>query len=208
MQNVLADLCLETEAATALAIRLARAYDLQSANAQERAFARIATPLAKYWICKRAVGHVAEALECLGGNGYVEESGLPRLYREIPLNSIWEGSGNIMCLDVRRALAREPETVEALLAEIMPQAGCDGRLGAWVARIKEDLAQDDRGESDARWFAERVALALQGALLIRNASSAVAEAFCASRLSGAGGRCFGTLPAGCDGTAILERASP
>jgi putative acyl-CoA dehydrogenase len=206
MQNVLADLALEAEAATVLALRLARAYDQQSTDAQERAFARIATPLAKYWICKRTMSHVAEALECLGGNGYVEESIMPRLYRESPLNSIWEGSGNIMCLDVRRALAREPETVEALLAEIMPQAGRDRRLDSWVAQIKEDLAQDDRGEAGARWFAERVALALQAALLIRHAPAAIAEAFCASRLSGQWGHCFGTLPGGCDITAILERA--
>jgi putative acyl-CoA dehydrogenase len=208
MQNVLADLCLEAEAATALAVRLARAYDLQDTSARERALARIATPLAKYWVCKRAVGHVAEALECLGGNGYVEESVMPRLYRETPLNSIWEGSGNIMCLDVRRALAREPETVEALLAEVTPEASSDGRLGAWVAKVKEDLARDDRGEAGARWFAERVALALQAALLVRHAPAAVAEAFCASRLSGEGGHCFGTLPGGCDVPAILERAGP
>jgi putative acyl-CoA dehydrogenase len=208
MQNVLADLALEAEAATALAVRLARAYDLQDTSARERAFARVATPVAKYWVCKRGVAHVAEALECHGGNGYVEESILPRLYREIPLNSIWEGSGNIMCLDVRRALAREPEAVEALLAEVAPQAGSDPRLGAWVAKLQEGLAREDPGEAGARGFTEKVALALQAALLIRHAPPAVAEAFCASRLSGEWGRCFGTLPAGCDLAAILERASP
>jgi putative acyl-CoA dehydrogenase len=206
MQNVLADLCLEVEAATALTLRLARAYDAPQADRRERSFARVATPLAKYWICKRAIAHVAEALECLGGNGYVEESILPRLYRESPLNSIWEGSGNVMCLDVRRALAREPEAAEALWTEMHVAASSEPRLGAWVAQLRQETHQADTEEAGARRLVERLALALQASLLVRWAPPALAEAFCASRLSGNGGRCFGTLPVGTDCGAILERA--
>jgi putative acyl-CoA dehydrogenase len=206
MQNVLADLCLEAAAATMLSMRLARAFDLQSSKPSERALARIATPVAKYWICKRAPAQVAEALECLGGNGYVEESILPRLYREAPLNSIWEGSGNVICLDVRRALAREPETVEALLAEIAPEAHADIRLGAVVARIRKELADASEREGEARQLVERLALSLEAALMIRAAPPAIAEAFSASRFSSDWGRCFGTLPSGLDYEAIIEWA--
>ncbi|MFL6291077.1 MAG: isovaleryl-CoA dehydrogenase [Thermoanaerobaculia bacterium] len=193
MRNVLADLALESEAATTAMMRLARAYD-----AAETPFRRLATAVLKYWTCKRSPVHAAEALECLGGNGYVEEWPLARLYREAPLNSIWEGSGNIQCLDVLRAIAKTPESLEAVLDEIS-QAG-DERLDAWVANLREDLS-----ESRARRFVERLALALQGSLLIRHAPAAVADAFCATRLAGEGGRAFGTLPAGTDFAAILER---
>jgi putative acyl-CoA dehydrogenase len=170
------------------------------------------TPAAKYWVCKRAPTAVAEALEVLGGNGYVEESVLPRLYREAPLNSIWEGSGNVMCLDLLRALGREPAGLDAFRAELWRSRGGDRRLDAWTAALDRDLGAgrdpDDAQEGQARRLAERMALALQGALLVRHAPAAVADAFCASRLAGDGGRAFGTLPGGADCTAILERTRP
>jgi len=200
MENVLADLCLESEAATVTALRLARAYDRRAEDAQEAAFARIATAIAKYWVCKRGPGHTAEALECLGGNGYVEESGMPRIYRQQPLQSIWEGSGNVVCLDVLRALEREPGTLEALLAEIR-LAEDDG-----LAALAEAAAAE-ADEASARVAVERLALALQASLLVRHAPTPVAEAFRAARLAG-GGHAYGTLPAGVDTSAILERHRP
>jgi putative acyl-CoA dehydrogenase len=196
MTNVLADLCLESEAATATAFRLAGAYDRG-----ESAFARIATAVAKYYVCKRGAGHAAEALECLGGNGFVEESQLPRFYRQQPLNAIWEGSSNVICLDVLRALRREPETLDAFLAEC--RLGGDERLD--VDALQRELHDPD--ESQARRVVERMALALQASLLIRNAPAVVADAFCASRL-GDGGHAYGTLPAGVDALTIVERHRP
>lgn len=190
MRNVLADLCLESEAATVTALRLARAYD-----AGETAFARIATPVAKYWLCKRGPGHAAEALECLGGNGYVEESGLPRVYRQQPLLSIWEGSGNVVCLDVLRAMQREPETVEALLAEFEPP---------WRGDAEAALAEAD--EAGARRLVERLAVALQGSLLLRYAPAEVADAFLAR--SRAGRFAYGTLGKDVDSGSIVERHRP
>ncbi len=207
MRNVLADLALESEAATALAMRLARAWDRQDDPA-ETAFRRIATPAAKYWVCKRTPVAVAEALEVVGGNGYVEESVLPRLYREAPLNSIWEGSGSIMCLDVLRAMARQPETLEAVQAELARAAGADRRLDAFVAALAADLRRPAEAETQARRLVERVALALQGALLVRHAPPAVADAFCASRLAGDRSGAFGTLPPTVDFGALVERARP
>jgi putative acyl-CoA dehydrogenase len=211
MRNVLADLAVESEAATALALRLAGAWDRPDDPA-EAAFRRIATPAAKYWLGKRAPVAIVEALEVLGGNGYVEESVLPRLYREAPLNSIWEGSGNVMCLDVLRALGRQPETADAVRAELRAAAGLDRRLDAHVAALDTELAVAavgrDETEVQARRLVERLALALQGALLVRHAPPAVADAFCASRLGGDGGRTFGTLPAKADVAAIVERAWP
>jgi putative acyl-CoA dehydrogenase len=187
MQNVLADLCVESEAATAIALRLARAFDRG-----EAAFARIATPVAKYWVCKRGPAHAAEALECLGGNGYVEESGLPRVYRQQPLQSIWEGSGNIQCLDVLRALEREPETADAFLAELEPpyRAGAEAALGA-------------ADEAGARRLVERLAVALQGSLLLRHAPAAVADAFRARD-----GGAYGALPTSLDLRSIIDRHLP
>ena len=196
MQNVLADLCLESEAATVTALRLARAYDRRATDEREAAFARIATAIAKYWICKRGPGHAAEALECLGGNGYVEESGMPRIYRQQPLQSIWEGSGNVVCLDVLRALQREPESLEALLDEIA-LAG-EPELSA---AAEEAAAETD--EARARVTVERLALALQASLLVRHAPAAVADAFRART-----GSAYGTLPAGVDTAAIVERHRP
>ena len=196
MRNVLADLCVESEAATVTALRLARAYDRRATDAREAAFARIATAIAKYWVCKRGPAHAAEALECLGGNGYVEESGMPRVYRQQPLLSIWEGSGNVVCLDVLRALQREPETLEALRNEIA-LAG-DAELTA-----DADAAVAEADEAGARRAVERLAVALQAALLIRHAPAAVADAFRARA-----GTAYGTLPPGADTAAIIERHRP
>ncbi len=202
MRNVLADLCLESEAATATALRLARAYDRRAAgDEQEATFARIATAVAKYWICKRGPAHAAEALECLGGNGYVEESGLPRVYRQQPLLSIWEGSGNVVCLDVVRAVEREPGTADALLAEIR-LADHSGATGL----AERALAELD--EARARSAVERLALALQASLLVRYAPPAVADAFCAARLSGEQRLGYGALPARTELEAIVDRHRP
>jgi putative acyl-CoA dehydrogenase len=206
MTGVLADLALESEAATALSLRLARAFDRQD-DAGETAFRRLMTPAAKYWICKRGIMLSGEAMEVLGGNGYVEESIMPRLYREMPVNSIWEGSGNIMCLDVLRALQRTPEAADALRAELTPARGADRRLDAFLARLDSALAAPP-DEAAARRLAEAIVLAVQGALLVRFAPPAIADAFCASRLDSGRGAAFGTLPAGIDHRAIVERAAP
>jgi putative acyl-CoA dehydrogenase len=207
MTNVLADLAVESEAATVLAMRLAGAFDRAAADPREAAFRRLATAVAKYWVCKRGPAAAAEALECLGGNGYVEESGMPRLYREAPLNSLWEGAGNVNCLDVLRAMVRQPAAVEAVREEVAMAAGADRRLDAAAARLERDLGEQP-GEQQARRLVERLALLLQGALLVRHGHPAVADAFCASRLAGDWGAVFGTLPAGLDLPAIVERATP
>jgi len=206
MTNVLADLALETEAAVALAFRLAHAFD-RGEHPREAALRRLLTPAAKYWICKRCPPMVAEALEALGGNGYVEEGPMPRLYRQAPLNSLWEGAGNLMALDALRALGRGPEPAEALAAELAPAKGGDRRLDRHMVATLEALARPV-AEAEARRLCEDVALAVQGALLVRFAPAAVADGFCASRLAGGCGRCFGTLPAGVDAQAIVARATP
>jgi putative acyl-CoA dehydrogenase len=205
MRAVLADLALESEAASVLTLRLARAYDRRQAGDEaEAAFARLATAVAKFWVCKRAPTMVGEALECLGGNGYVEESGMPRIYREAPLNSIWEGSGNVICLDVLRALAKEPRSLEAVINELELARGGDKRLDAHLDELGAQLADRSPPEPRARRLVEALALALQGALLVRFAPPAVADAFCASRLAGDCGRTYGTLPAKSDLKKILE----
>jgi putative acyl-CoA dehydrogenase len=201
MRNVLADLALESEAATVTAMRLARSYD----EPGDAAFKRIGTAVAKYWTCKRAVPHAAEALECFGGNGYVEESGMPRLYREAPLNGIWEGSGNVISLDVLRALVKTPETFDAFFAEVEQAKGADARLDAYVEQTRDAFADPATLEVRARRVVERMALSLQGSLMVRHAPPAVADAFVASRLDGDSGRAFGTLPAGVDFEAIIDR---
>ena len=208
MQNVLADLAIESEAATALMLRLARAFDEAERDPRERAFARIATAVAKYWVCKRAPHAIYEAMECLGGNGYVEESVLPRLYREAPVNAIWEGSGNVICLDVLRAIVREPETVPALLDELRLARGADRRLDAALTALERELADVADAEARARRLVERIALALQASLLARSAPAAVSDAFCASRLGGEGHLTFGTLPPETPFREIVERATP
>jgi putative acyl-CoA dehydrogenase len=205
MQNVLADLCIESEAATITAMRLARAYDNADGDRQETLFKRLATAVSKYWICKRAPSHAGEALECFGGNGFVEESGMPRLYRGAPLNSIWEGSGNVIALDVLRALAKTPDALDAFMAEVDEAGGSEPRLDAFVAELKSDLTDFTDMEQRARSVVERMALALQGSLLVRHGDQAVADGFCASRLGGEGGRVYGTLPAGIDFQTIIDR---
>jgi len=205
MESVLADLALEVEAATALALRLARAYDEAPADPGARAFARIATAVAKYWVCKRAPAMIYEAMECLGGNGYVEESPLPRLYREAPVNAIWEGSGNVICLDVLRAMVREPESLPTLLAELRLARGAHPALDAWTAALERDLADPTDAEARARDLVERLALALQASLLLRAAPSAVGEGFCAARLGARASLLFGALPAGVPRDPILRR---
>jgi putative acyl-CoA dehydrogenase len=199
MQNVLADLAVESEAATAAAFRVARAYD-----EDDVAFRRFATAVMKYWVCKRATPHAAEALECLGGNGYVEESGMPRLLRDSPLNSIWEGSGNVAALDVLRATLKEPEGLPAFLAECEQARGASALLDAHLDRLRA-YAPAAEPQFEARRMVEELAVGLQASLLVRHAPAAVADAFCASRL-GEGGRVYGTLPPGVDAPAIVERA--
>jgi putative acyl-CoA dehydrogenase len=205
MANVLADLALESEAATQLAMRLARAYDEEDDAAM--IFRRVVTPAAKFWICKRAPAVAAEAMEVLGGNGYVEEFNLARIYREAPVNSIWEGSGNIMCLDVLRALARTPSALDLVMEELREPAGADRRLGEFVTRLRRVTASAADSDFQGRVFARDLALALQAALLIRYAPPFVSDAFCASRLDG-GSAAFGLLPKGVDTDALIARAGP
>jgi putative acyl-CoA dehydrogenase len=204
MTNVLADLALECEAATVLTFRLARAYDEDDGVAQ--VFRRVVTPAAKFWICKRTPMVTLEAMEVLGGSGYIEESIMPRLYREAPVNSIWEGSGNVMCLDVLRAFGRTQNAGEVLRAEL---AGTDARLNAFAQKLEARMSAADRNdESQARVLVRDLVLALQAALLIKHSPHAVSDAFCASRLGGDAGGAFGTLPRGADIRAIAERAAP
>ncbi|MFE2544063.1 acyl-CoA dehydrogenase family protein [Actinacidiphila glaucinigra] len=206
MRNVIADLGLESEAATTLALRVAGAVDrARRGDAQEQAFLRLATAVGKYWVCKRQPAAVAEALECLGGNGYDEASGMPRLYREAPLNGIWEGSGNVNALDVLRALTREPDSLEAFRAEVEAAAGGDARLDEAWRQVRGELVLTEDAPLRARRLVERLALVLQGSLLVRHAPAPVADAFCASRLAGDRGLAFGTLPAGTDLAAVIGR---
>ena len=209
MRNVLADLAVETEAAQALALRLARAFD-GGDDEQESLLRRVLTPAAKYWICKRGPMVGAEAMEVLGGNGYVEDGVMARVYRQMPLNSIWEGSGNVMCLDMLRAMAKHPRCLEALAAEVAPALGRDRRFDAFVARLQDGLRRPEDMEARSRQVTQAIALAIQGALLVRFAPPPVAEAFCATRLADAafGGGAFGTLPGNSGFDAILQRAWP
>jgi putative acyl-CoA dehydrogenase len=200
MRNVLADLAVESEAATTVAMTLAGTTDA--------AFRRLGLAVTKYWVCKRGPAHAAEALECLGGNGYIEDSGMPRLYREAPLMSIWEGSGNVAALDALRAMAREPECVKAFFGQLDASRGADQRLDAAVDSLRTELSDLSDVELRARRLVERMALTLQGALLVRHGHPAIADAFCASRLSGDWGVAFGTLPRGVDLGAIIERGLP
>jgi len=205
MQNVLADLALEWEAATLLALRLARAFDAGKEDQRERQFARIVTPVAKYWVCKRINALAVEAMECLGGGGYVEESPLARLYREAPVNGIWEGSGNVISLDVLRSIAREPASLDAFFAELADAAAGEPKLASVAEALKSELAETATLETRARRIVEEMAIALQAALMVRHAPSAVAGAFIATRLEGDWGACFGTLPATVDSAAIVRR---
>ncbi len=206
MQGVLADLAIEAEAATMLAFRLAGAFDRAARDEREQALTRLLTPVAKYWLCKRLPAFVAEALECLGGNGYLEDWPLARLYREAPLNGIWEGSSNVMCLDVLRAMRKTPAAARVLFDTMVPARQYAPGLGPHLARLAA-VAHASDSERDARHITENVALAIQAALLAEHAPSAIADAFIATRLGSEGGRAFGTLPAGVDAAAILRRAS-
>ncbi|VAZ71949.1 Putative acyl-CoA dehydrogenase AidB [Mycobacterium persicum] len=207
MRNVLADLAVEAEAATIVAMRMAGATDNAArGDHKEALLRRIGLAASKYWVCKRSTPHAAEALECLGGNGYVEDSGMPRLYREAPLMGIWEGSGNVSALDTLRAMATRPECVEVLFDDLATSAGQDARLDRHVERLREQLGDLDTIQYRARKIAEDICLALQGSLLVRHGHPAVAEAFLATRLGGQWGGAFGTLPTGLDLAPILERA--
>jgi len=205
MRNVLADLIVESEAATALAMRIARGFDAAADDDAQRLFARLAVAVGKFWINKRLPGVVCEAMECHGGNGYVEESIMPRLYREAPVNGIWEGSGNVICLDILRAMQREPDSIAAFLDETGAARGADRRLDAAIGALEAALANPADAEMRARRIARRMALVLQATLLVQHAPNAVADAFCASRLDAGGADTYGTLAPNTDFDAILER---
>ena len=208
MQNVLADLTVESEAATLLVMRVAQSFDAAARDKAARSFARIVTAVAKYWVCKRAPGFVFEALECQGGNAYIEESVMPRLYREAPLNSVWEGCGNVICLDILRAMAQDPATIDTYRAELERARDADPRLDRTIDDLGTLFANPAILEPRSRQLAETMALALQAALLLQYGRPAVAEAFCATRLDGAGGFAHGTLPEGHDLRAIIDGARP
>ncbi len=206
MQNVLADLELETEAATHMAFRVARALDSAvDGDTREAGFSRIATAVGKYWVCKRQPGHAYEAMECIGGSAVMENSLMPRFYREAPINTIWEGSGNIQCLDVLRAMQKEPNSLEAFMHEVGLAAGTDSRFDAYLASLQQALNERDNIEYRARSVVEKMALALQGSLLLRDAPGPVAEAFCAGRLQGNSGNTYGMLPFAVDCSALIDR---
>lgn len=207
MQNVLADLALENEAALAYTMRVARALDNQDQE-HERLFARLATPVGKYWICKRAPNHAYESMECIGGSGVMEDCIMPRLFRESPINAIWEGSGNVQCLDTLRAIQKEPETLDAFFHEAAEAKGADRRFDQFLAQLQNDFADISDFQYRARNLVDRMALAMQASLLLRNGDKAVADAFCASRLQSNGGMNYGNLPSGIDAAAIIKRATP
>jgi len=207
MANVLADLAVDSEAATTIAFRLARAADEGIRGDKKAALLeRIGTSVTKYWNCKRAAGFIHEALECHGGNGFVEEHVMPRLYREAPLNSVWEGSGNVIVLDIARVMKREPDAIPVFLDEIGLARGADRRFDRYFDRLKDRLSRCGNFELEGRQLVESLALAFQASMLVRHSTPEVADAFCASRLDGDWGRFFGTLPAGIDCKAIVERA--
>ena len=207
MQNVLADLALESEAALVMTLRLARALD-QRDSEDEGLLLRLATGLGKYWICKRTPQHAYEAMECIGGSGVMEDSPMPRLFRESPVNAIWEGSGNIQCLDLLRAIGKEPRVLDAYFAEVEAARGADPALDRLVAMILREFQEHDDMEFRSRALADRMALALQASLLLRHAPGFVADAFCRSRLESLGHHQYGALPRGVDCKAIIGRATP
>jgi putative acyl-CoA dehydrogenase len=213
MQNVLADLALEAEAATWLGLRLAQALDRSASDEAEALLLRIGTAVAKYWNCKRVPGHACEAMECIGGSGVMETTMMPRLYREAPVNAIWEGSGNVQCLDVLRAIRKAPECLEAFLREVGRAAGENALLDEQLKWLKDQSLGHGCPPYLARSLVERLALAWQASLLIRAGHAAVSDAFCAARLGGGGHGCpnnslYGNLPTGVDCRAIIERCLP
>ncbi|HET7335519.1 MAG TPA: acyl-CoA dehydrogenase family protein [Rhizomicrobium sp.] len=207
MRAVLADMAIESESATALTFRIAQSFDDSGHDKQAALFSRIATPVGKYWINKRVVNFVYEAMEAHGGAGYIEEGVMPRIFRQSPLNSIWEGSGNVICLDVLRAMSREPDSVAAFMAELDSAHGGDARLDREIGALKDRLAKP-AGEQGARRLVERMALALQGAVLVKNGPAFVADAFCATRLGDIPGVAYGAFDAKIDTDAIITRAMP
>ena len=207
MRQVLADLALAHGAATALVMRLARAFDLAAEDARESAMARILTPAVKYWVCKALPGFAYEAMECLGGNGYVEDGPMARVYREAPLNAIWEGSGNVMCLDVLRAIDKDPEAFQAMIDGMIECAAGEARLINMIEKLRERFANPSGLEADVRYVVERLVHATAGCLLRKSAPDAVAEAYITSRVKGCYRNSYGTLR-GADINAILERARP
>jgi putative acyl-CoA dehydrogenase len=210
MQNVLADLALESEGAIALIMRTARAFEVEHTEAENQ-FKRVVTPAAKYWICKRSPAVGLEAMEALGGNGYVEEGVMARVYREMPLNSIWEGSGNVMCLDVLRAFAKSPDALEVIREEWRAAKGGNTILDEYASKLEQDLSvalKSETIERNARRLTERLALCISSSLLVRHAPDAVSDAFCSSRLAGDWGHAFGTLNNSAKLKEIIERAMP
>jgi putative acyl-CoA dehydrogenase len=207
LRNVLADLVLESEAALVLSMRMARAIDNRAVPAEDL-LVRLGTAMGKYWVCKRTPQHAYEAMECIGGSGVMEDSPMPRLYREAPVNAIWEGSGNVQCLDVLRAMAKTPEVLPALFDELDAAHGGHEALDRHVADLRNELLDASDLEYRARDLVDRMALALQAALLVRNAPGFVADAFCRSRLDSRGAHQYGSLPRGVDVGAIIERAMP
>ena len=207
MQNVLADLALEAEASLALTLRMARALD-NRASPHEDALVRLGAPIGKYWICKRAPAHAYEAMECIGGSGAMEDLPMPRLYREAPINAIWEGSGNVQCLDVLRAIRRSPETLDAYFGEVEGARGENRALDAHVATLKDDMRDLQDFEERARDLCDRLALGLMAATMVKAAPAANANAFCRSRLETRGQHNWGALPRGLDLEAIVKRAAP
>lgn len=207
MQNVLADLAIESEAAATLMLRMARAMDHQE-NEHERLLSRIATPVGKYWICKRTPHHAYEAMEVIGGSGVMETHIMARLFRESPINAIWEGSGNVQCLDILRAIEKQPEVLDAYFAELTKAQGANGHLDRFIHQLQRQMQDTQALQYRARQLADGMALALQGALLVQHAPAYVADAFCAGRLTDRSGLNTGTLPTGLDCAAIIERARP
>ena len=207
MQNVLADLAIESEAAATLMLRMARAMDHQD-NEHERLLSRIATPVGKYWICKRTPHHAYEAMEVIGGSGVMETHIMARLFRESPINAIWEGSGNVQCLDILRAIEKQPEVLDAYFAELAKAQGANGHLDRFIHQLQRQMQDTQALQYRARQLADGMALALQGALLVQHAPAYVADAFCAGRLADRSSLNTGTLPTGLDCAAIIERAQP
>ncbi len=207
MQNLLADLALESEAAMTYMMRVARAMDNQD-NEHEKLLSRIATPVGKYWICKRTPNHAYEAMEVIGGSGVMENHIMPRLFRESPVNAIWEGSGNVQCLDILRAIEKQPEVLDAYFAELQRAKGADKRLDQFMIKLKEEFSNRKALQYRARTIADSMAVGLQAALLVQHATPEMADAFCAGRLDVNGGFNYGTLPSGLNCAAIVEKASP
>jgi putative acyl-CoA dehydrogenase len=208
MQNVLADLALESEAAMALTMRIARALDGQEESPHEKRLFRLGTILGKYWICKRTPGHAFEAMECIGGSGVMEDSIMPRLFRESPVNAIWEGSGNVQCLDLLRVLSKEPEVIQTYFSEVNRAAGKNDFFDNAVSELETQLADLDSLEYRCRTVLEMMAVILQAALLLRFSTPEVAGAFCSSRLAGSAACLYGTLPVAVNCRAIIDRAFP